>query len=226
MKHKARKDSKFVKVVLLTNTISPYRIPVFNHIAEKVDIRFVFLCDMLEYLKLKVHWDDIEFDYYILKGKEIFFYHREFTLHLNAGFLRLLTKEDPDVIVSLGYTYVESVLSLIYAKLKNKRFVLWSGSTLDSSISKNFLVKLIKKKFISKCDTYVTYGSKATEYLLHYGADEKKIITTSNTADVNYWMKKCDELRSHERVLKLRKTFLSTNILFVGQLIFRKGKSS
>jgi len=214
-----------MKILFITNIISPYRVPLFNYLNtfSGHKIKVFFLAETAKHMRWQVDKQTIKFDYEILDGINIFIPRMEWTIHLNKAVVKKLSRENPDVIVALGYDYPAVITALIWAKIKKRKFVLWSGSILDSSGSKNFLVKLIKKKFISKCDAYVTYGTRATEYLLHYGADEKKITTASNTVDVNYWMKKCDELRSHERVLKLRKTFPSTNILFVGQLIQRKG---
>lgn len=214
-----------MKILFITNIISPYRVPLFNYLNtfSEHKIKVFFLAETAKHMRWHVDKKTIKFDYEILDGVNIFIPRMEWTVHLNKAVVKKLNSENPDVIVALGYGYPAVITALIWAKIKKRKFVFWSGSTLNSSKSKNFLIKLAKRKFISKCDAYVTYGTKATEYLLHYGAEEKKIITSSNTVDVNYWMKKCNELRSHERVLKLRKTFLPTNILFVGQLISRKG---
>jgi len=214
-----------MKVLFITNIISPYRVPLFNYLNtfSEHKTKVFFLAETAKHMRWRVDKKTIKFDYEILDGVNIFIPRMEWTLHLNKAVVKKLNLEDPDVIVALGYDYPAVIIALIWAKIKKKRFVLWSGSTLNSSKSRKFWINLAKKKIIISCDAYVSYGSKATEYLLYYGAEERKIVTAFNTVDVNYWMRKCDELCSHERVLKLRKSFPSSNILFVGQLIPRKG---
>jgi glycosyltransferase involved in cell wall biosynthesis len=210
------------KVLLITNVISPYRIPVFNYLARNVDIMFVFLGGMLSNLKLKVYWDEIKFNYRILKGKEIFFPHREFTFHLNQGFLRLLMKENPDVIVSLGYTYIESIIGLIYAQLKNRMYVLWSGSTLNSTMSKSLIINRIKRIIIKNCDSFLSYGSDAADYLIHHGANKDKIIISCNTIELEKFYLKSKEFSVNRELVKIQYNLPKLNILFCGQLIPRK----
>jgi glycosyltransferase involved in cell wall biosynthesis len=177
---------------------------------------------MLKNLELKVHEDDIKFDYHILKGGEIFFNHREFTLHLNRGFLRLLIKENPHVIVSLGYSYLESILGLFYAKVLGKKFVLWSGSTLHSSMSKHIAIRKIKEMVIKRCDSFLAYGSNAADYLIRYGANESKVVVGCNTIAVNYFIAESSQLAWQKEEIKREKKWPAKIILFSGQLIPRK----
>jgi len=207
------------KVLLLTNVISPYRIPVFNHLAKKTDILFVFLCEMLREWKLKVYLSKIKFAYVVLKGIQVFFRKKEFTLHLNRGFLRLLIKEKPDVIVSTGYTYIESILGLIYAKLKNKKFILWSGTTLNSSESKNLIVCKIKRAIITRCDSFLAYGSEAADYLIRYGADKDKIVISRNAIEVENFSVESKKYVVDKESLKERYNLPMLNILFCGRLV-------
>lgn len=210
------------KILLLSNTIAPYRIPVFNYLARKANITFVFLSGMLKNLKLKVHWDEIKFHYQILSGKQIFFGHSESPLRLNRGFLRLLIKENPDVIVASGYNYIESIFGLIYAKLKNRRFVLWSGSTPQSSRSRNFAIMKMKRTIIRKCNSFLAYGSDAADYLIAYGADKNTIVTSCNTVDLQAFHLKSKEFFPNRELFKRQHNLPCLNILFSGQLIPRK----
>lgn len=213
---------KSFKIFLITNTISPYRIPTFNYLANNLEVLFVFLCPMLKDYKMKVLWDKIRFKYQVLPGKEIVV-NGDFTLHISSGFIRTLWKFSPDVIVSLGYAYFETFIGLLYAKLYRKKFVLWSGSTLQSSTSRNAFTILIKKILFRNCDAFLAYGSAAAEYLIFHGAARDKIIVGCNTVDVTQystvWGATSEEARNK---FKTENGLAKHNILYSGQLLARK----
>jgi len=61
------------KVCILTNIISPYRIPLFNAVSEEKNFKFcvIALTEREKNRKWKSQKSSIKFDYQILKSKQL-----------------------------------------------------------------------------------------------------------------------------------------------------------
>ena len=94
------------RVVILTEIISPYRIPVFNALAETawIDLHVIFLAETDSTLwQWKVYKDEIRFSFEVLPHwrRRV----RGYNVLLNRGVNAALTKAKPDVVVCGGYSY-------------------------------------------------------------------------------------------------------------------------
>lgn len=213
-----------MKVLLLTNIISPYRIPLFNLIAREDDFEFkvLVLAENEKNRKWKLAKEKIQFNYEVLPGLHTFIRCRDLPIHLNWGLLKRLIKYKSDIIILSGYESSSYWLALIYAKFLGKKLIFWNGSTLESSRSNNFLINTFRRLFIKNADTYLTYGTRAKEFLIHYGARPKRIVVGCNTVDIDYFIKESSQLASRKEEIKKEKGYPSKVILFSGQLIPRK----
>jgi glycosyltransferase involved in cell wall biosynthesis len=210
-----------IKTLLLTNTIAPYRIPVLNKINEEKDIELTvwYLEEREKNRKWNINHQEINYKYVCLPGLHTYIQSMDMGVHLNPGLFMKLIKFKPDVIITSGYDALGYWSALLYSKLLRKKFMVWWGSTLESSRVKNKLVNQIRRVFFSSSNSFITYGTSSTQCLLHYGVNRDKIITGYNTVDVKYFHKKYKE--------KIQNSLLSTHqeiqLLYVGQLISRKG---
>jgi hypothetical protein len=117
------------RVVLLTEIIAPYRIPVFNALArhEVLDLHVIFLAETDKKLR---QWDiyknEIRFSHQVLPswrwraGKGNFLFNR--------GLWSALNKISPQAIICGGYNYAASWEALLWARRHKTAFVLWSES--------------------------------------------------------------------------------------------------
>ncbi|MGR9048637.1 glycosyltransferase family 4 protein [Halobacillus faecis] len=207
-------------VLILTEGMTPYRIPVWNEINKQNDINLEvwYLQEKENNRSWHINKNYIEYKYSILDGKHYFIQSMDLGFHFNPGLFAKLKSEAPDLIITTSYHVLGFWTALFYAKLFNKKLMVWWGSTLKSSRVKNLLMNLIRKVFFFNTDSFITYGTEATNALLHYNVDEKKIFTGYNTVDINYFYK-----NQKKQVLNLEKNRNVVNFLFVGQLITRKG---
>lgn len=211
-----------LKLCLITDIIAPYRIPMFNHLAKKSELKVIFLAENEKNRKWEVYREELKFDYVVLKGWHLFFQNYEVPIHFNLGFLKQIRKYDPDSIVMCGYHHLASWLSLIYSRRYGKKITLWSGSHLLSGFIKNRLTDIYKKLIIPKFDSYITYGTAAKEQLIYYGVDKGKITVGCNAVDIDYFISQTKKAEQNE-IEELKRTFLKKNILYVGSFIPRKG---
>ncbi|MDI3479936.1 MAG: hypothetical protein PWQ14_1082 [Rikenellaceae bacterium] len=208
----------------MTNMLPPYRIELFNNIAseESIDFTVFFLSESEKNRKWNINKERIKFKYKILKGYQIFFPKKDWALHLNRGVIRNLLGVKPDIIIA-QYDELAYWVAFLYAKIFRKKFVIWNGSTLLSSEKTKGIVGNVKKLLFKNTDAFVTYGSKASEYIRYFGISEDKIFTGCNTVDVEYFYNQSLLYKNSEEY-KMRRNELN-KIVFVysGQLILRKG---
>jgi len=215
---------KRAKVLLLTNMISPYRIELFNYLHNHGNFAFrvIALVEKEENREWQVAKRLIEFEYQTLPGLHKFLRKKEISLHLNRGLWRILLGYRPDVVIASGYDALAYWEAFLYCRMHAKNFVLWSGTTLLSTERTHGLVGLMKKMIIGKTNRYISYGTKAAEYLLHMGASNTRIHIGINTVDMDWYRREYSIIRSDNSFKAERSKYPPVMLLYVGQLIERK----
>jgi len=215
------------KVILLTNIISPYRIPLFNYISKNggFSFRVIALAKTEKNREWKIAKEKIHFDYKILPGWHLFFYSRmrKIATHLNWGVFTNLIRYNPDVVVIGGYNNLASWQALLYCKIWRKECILWNETTLLSASHIQGIYGLIKKVIIQGVGKYIACGKKAKEYLEYFGASPERIYISIDTVDVHLFYKMASRYRGSKNFLEERKRFPKLLLLYVGQLVKRKG---
>lgn len=215
------------KVILFTNIITPYIIPLYNYINQKGNFNFdvVTLAEREKNREWKLNRERILFNYKILPGLNLFFYgkKREKSIHLNFGVFVFLLIHNPDIIIISGYDCLAYWQAFLYCKLFRKKCILWNGTTLLSAGSLKGVKGFLKRFIIKKSDRFIAYGTKAKEYLEYFGAKPGNIYISLDTVDVNYFQEKVTNFKYRPDVLEDKKKLSNTVILYVGQLIKRKG---
>lgn len=218
---------KNLRIILITNILSPDRLPTYNILGGKksIDFKVIFLAENEKNRKWKMYGDKnrIKFQYDVLPGIHLYFSKMDWGLHFNYGLFFKLIEYKPDVIVVTGYESPAYWAALVWSKIFRKKFVLWSGSTLTSGTMRNFFVNSVRKIFIKNADAYLSYGTLAKEFLIFHGAQPEKIIVGCNAVDVEWLKRENQRLVSEKERIKKQKGFPRLNILFSGQLIPRKG---
>ncbi len=212
------------KLVILSEIIAPYRIPVFNALArhENVDLHVIFLAETDPALRQwHVYKNDIHFSYQVLPS-----WRRRIGNHnilLNRGLTSALRTASPNVILCGGYNYLASWQSLFWARRHRVPFSLWVESTTRDLRSGSRLVKFLKAKFMHQCAAFVVPGKSSFEFAMSYGAPEESIFTAPNAVDTKFFAERADTVRrdaaTHRRMLRLPSRFF----LFVGRLVRDKG---
>jgi len=214
-----------MKVLLITNIIAPYRIPVWNYIARADDFDFkIFFMKESEYNReWKIALKEIDFKYKILSGLHLPIKKLSWEVHLNFSIWPELKKENPDIVILDGYDAPTIWLALLWTKLRRKKVVFWIGSTLFSSKKNKGIIGRIKRFFIKLGDSFIAYGQSAKEYLLFLGAKKEMIFTGCNVCDQDFFRNGTNNYRERPEFFEERKTYPLVLFLFVGRLIRGKG---
>lgn len=215
------------KVAIVTNILSPYRIPLFNqiHKMENIDLTVYLLShneknrlwsiDSNTAFKCKI-LPDYGFDWSNSVG---------LICHFNPHIYSEIKKENFDLVICGGYDSLTALILLTMSKIEKIPFILWSGST---QYENRGIFRIIGKPIISlfskHSDSFIAYGSRAKQFLISNGVAEKKIFKAYNTVDINYYKNECLRHKDKKSIL-LKENNIKQNkcILYVGQLTARKG---
>ena len=211
-----------MKLVVLTEIISPYRVPVFNALAEypELDLRVVFLAETDPSMRQwRIYRDEAHFSYEVLPS-----WRRRFGKHnilVNTNVVIALERACPDVILCGGYNYLASWQALHWAKKNDVPFLLWSESTAHDQRNAYSVVENLKQMFLNDCSGFVVPGKSAFEYVSGMTRSEN-VFVAPNAVDNELFSVRSQKAAKNSRLrsqLGLPERFL----LYVGRLVRAKG---
>ncbi len=212
------------RVLILSEIISPYRIPVFNALTqhESVDLHVVFLSETDAGLRQwRVYKDEIRFSYEILPSAR--FRTGRSSVLLNWKLRSCLEKFAPEVIICGGYNYVASWEALWWARNHRAELILWSESNRHDARSGLGLVESLKTYFLSRCDRFVVPGKASCEYLRTLGSGERSLTIAPNAVDNDWFQFQAQSIRDRASDFRAELALPPSFLLFVGRLVREKG---
>jgi glycosyltransferase involved in cell wall biosynthesis len=212
------------RIVIITELIAPYRIPVFNALAQRngIDLHVIFLSETdYSQRQWRVYKDEIRFPYEVLSSWRRRLGRRNFLL--NWGLETALRQARPDFIICGGYNYVASWQSKSWARRNDVAFSLWCESTSRDFRKGYRLTEFYKKQFFRHCDAFVVPGKSSSEYLKDFGVPEQLIFTAPNAVDTELFANRANVIRqaaaTYREALRLPPRFF----LYAGRLVREKG---
>jgi 1,2-diacylglycerol 3-alpha-glucosyltransferase len=212
------------RVVILTEIIAPYRIPVFNALAARSDVdpHIIFLFETDPSLRQwHVYKDEIKFSYEVLGGWRR--HLGKYNLLLNAGVSAALRRARPEVIVCGGYNYLAFWRAALWAKRNNVPLLLWSESNSADQRGKHPLVESLKRRFCAMCRAFVAAGAAPRDYLLELGAAESSVFIAPDAVDVQMYAHAAARVRERPAELRAEHALPERYFLYVGRLVEEKG---
>jgi glycosyltransferase involved in cell wall biosynthesis len=212
------------RLVITTEIISPYRIPVFNVLAEHpdVDLHVMFLAETDSSMRRwKVYKDEIRFSYEVLPH-----WRRRvagYNLLLNRGVASALERAHPDVIVCGGYGYLASWQVLDWARRCKRPVFLWSESNQQDQRRGMPHVEMLKRRFITACTGFVVPGKSAAAYVETFGVPRARIFVAPNAVDNAFFSRQASAVRSRAAEMRRQFGLPEHYFLYVGRLISSKG---
>ncbi len=212
------------RLVILTEIISPYRIPLFNALAQnpEVDLHVIFLAETdPELRQWQIPKEEIEFSYQILPS-----WRRRvgrYNALVNRGVGSAMAKAAPDVILCGGYNYVASWQALFWARMHKIPFYLWSESNVQDLRRGHALVEFLKAEFLTKCSGFVVPGRSALEYLRVHKIEDGAIFAAPNAVDNDYFAVASAAARQNAARVRPELVLPKRYFLFVGRLVREKG---
>ncbi|MGA2964997.1 MAG: glycosyltransferase family 4 protein [Terriglobales bacterium] len=212
------------KTLVLTEIVSPYRIPVFNSLAERgdIDLHVIFLAETdPTQRQWRVYKNEIRFSHEVLPSWR--FRGNGWHLLLNVGLTARLKNFSPDVMVCGGYNYVASWQALMWARRRRVKFILWSESNAQDTRGQRKPIEFLKAQFRKRCDGFVAPGKAAGEYLRMLGAPAESIFTAPNAVDNDFFAAQAAAVRRAPDSFRKKFGLPQRFVLFVGRLVPEKG---
>jgi glycosyltransferase involved in cell wall biosynthesis len=212
------------RLVILTEIISPYRIPLFNTLAREpeIDLHVIFLAETDPNLRQwQVYKQEIKFSYQVLSS-----WRRRIGRYnglLNFGLKAALKTATPDVILCGGYNYLASWQAISWARSRGVPFFLWSESNVQDMRSGHMPVELLKDKFLKRCSGFVVPGRSAREYLHAHKMEDSLIFTAPNAVDNDLFRNAAEVARQQADQQRAQLRLPDRYFLFVGRFVREKG---
>ena len=212
-----------VRLVILTEIISPYRIPVFNALAQhpEIDLHVIFLAETDPSIReWRVYTDEIQFSYEVLPSWRQRLGKHNLLINRNVG--GAITRAGPDVILCGGYNYPASWQALRWAKRNDVPFLLWCESTAGDRRNLYWLVESLKQTFLNDCTGFVVPGNSALEYVRRMTGSEH-IFVAPNAVDIHLFSTQSATALMKGPRLRGELGLPDRFFLYVGRLVRAKG---
>jgi glycosyltransferase involved in cell wall biosynthesis len=204
------------RILLITNLCAPYRVGLFELLAKKYRIKFLFFS----------------------AGEEKYYDGPSVTgnfdgEYLSGFYLLPKVKINPKLIKTLlfgNYTHIiQSVngpmpvlLGFLIGKLRNKKIILWSSFWRHPSTLFHRISFPVVSFLYNKSDAVVVYGSHVQKYLESIGINSAKIFIGWQVQENKKFLTKVSS-QQHEELRRRLGVNNNKVILFVGRLVEVKG---
>lgn len=204
-----------MKVLFITNIPSPYRVDFFNELGRYCQLTVAFERKSARDRDEKWQADESHsFETIFMKGKEV---GADASIDLQVI---SIIQRGYDIIILGGYSSPTYVIAMEYMKVKRIPFIMNADGGFVKKDRK--LLYAVKNHLISSPTAWLSTGKMTDAYLMHYGANEKKIYRYPFSS-VKF--SECVLPTEQERCEKKRLLNMAEEkvIITVGQFIPRKG---
>ncbi|MGH9510682.1 MAG: glycosyltransferase family 4 protein [Terriglobales bacterium] len=212
------------RVVILTEIIAPYRIPVFNALArfDGIDLHVIFLAETDATTRgWLVYKNEIRFSHQVLPSYRTRLFGKN--ILLNVGIGAALRKARADVIICGGYNYVAFWRAWFWSRRHEVPFLLWAESNARDRRRNAQWIEHLKSVFIRRCDGFVVPGAASREYLKSFNIAEERVFTAPNAVDNGLFEAIAGDTRRDAAKWRLQLGLPQRFFLFVGRLVRAKG---
>lgn len=170
-----------MKVALLVNIPAPYRVPVYDRIADRLghDFKVIYMAELESNRKWKV--PDLKHDHVFLKGFTVSRGTRH--VHVRFGVLWQLLRFRPDVVVTAGFN-PPMLMGWLYSVLFRKRHVPMSDAWVGSEANLSGLHRVIRKWVFGTSRAFIGASQQTLELFKSYGVHQnlfKACLCVDNT---------------------------------------------
>lgn len=218
------KVEKNVRVLLLHNFLSPYRIPLFTELASRFNLE-VWILGNIESVR---NWPAIppgaNFRYRTLPHVTIPLGSAYNVILINHTLAAELKRHSHDVIICCAWDTPATFYAALHARRTKTPFVLWSGSTAAENTLVRAVTKPLVKWLVQSASAWIAYGTRARDYLVSLGARPDRTFLAFNTVETATFAALSDAARPTRRELREQLEVSAPRvILYSGNLLDLKG---
>jgi glycosyltransferase involved in cell wall biosynthesis len=158
------------RIGVVTNVPAPYRIPLFNCIARRLEatgahFRVFFLGTRSRRRPWMTPSDDLAFEYEVVRSFELPLGERRRLVPID--FERRLSAFSPSLVLTAGFSPLVSGRVAFWARHRRTAVGIWSGETRSKPVAERAARRLQRAWLLRQADFAIAYGFQAGEYLRH-----------------------------------------------------------
>jgi len=210
-----------MKLAVVTNILTPYRVPLFEALARKCEQFTVLLMAEREENR---QWEIglVPFRTELLPGWHLRPRGADVSLHLNYGVMKRLRRLNPDVVLSGGFAPAH-LAAFAYCKLFKKCYVQWGEFTLRDGARSSPLRRLLRHLMIGGADACIASSNEARDAFQHYGPTSRPILTASMPIEIERIHDEVVAIKRAAEYAARRSHYPGPVLLSVGRLLDAKG---
>ncbi len=171
-----------VRIALLTEIPAPFRIPLFNALAERAQLLVLFLARAdPRRPHYEHHEDEWRFDHRFLRGRDARLGDR--WIVLNRGVLPALRAFRPSAVGVGGWNQPAFWQALAYGKTVRVPLIVWIESTARDARSEALPLELTKRGFVRGAAGAFVPGRASADYARTLGIADERIVVAPNAVD-------------------------------------------
>jgi glycosyltransferase involved in cell wall biosynthesis len=162
-----------VRLAIVTNIPAPYRVPIFNRVAEHQGIELqVFYSARKEPDR---EWDlpTIAHQHQFLR-ESVFRRRNGRFWHNNPDIFNALRHFDPQVILTTGYNPTH-LYSFAYAQWYRRRHVVMTDGTTQSEADLSWMHRALRRLVVTRSSAFIAASCAGQSLLMSYGAPASKM---------------------------------------------------
>jgi glycosyltransferase involved in cell wall biosynthesis len=207
------------RLALLTTFIAPYSLPIWRALSKLVAELHVFISTKMEDNRdWDVCWDDLNLRLQktitIVRSERhrLGFANKRY-LHFPYDTIHCLRRYRPDVVISaeLGLRTIQS--TLFRALTPQTGLVCWADLSEHTEHGIGLGKRVLRKSLLRYADATIVNGESGARYVTALGADPQRIIRMPYVLDMKNLL----------TIPLSRDAYASRRLLYVGQLMERKG---
>lgn len=219
-----------MKVWLIQDILAPYRIKLFEKISQSSGVEFRLIL-LSKGLRSRPAWqydnELLPFTCERISGWSLYLSY-EYPINITPKYFFRLLNENPDVVICAGYS-LGTLLTFLFTAIKKKKYLIWMEGTKFTEQGRRSFIRLMLRRFLTRhAAALIDAGTESRSYLrsLLPANSHVPFFTAFNAVDNAFIFSETHRYRDNPNSLaKFRRRFASKNILFVGQMIERKGVS-
>jgi glycosyltransferase involved in cell wall biosynthesis len=200
------------RLVLFTEIPAPYRIPLFNALAERLDLRVVFLRKRQPSRLYRLHEEEIRFGWRVLPGLRFGGGSRWAVVNADVG----RAMRGADVVLLGGWNQPAFWQALAWARARRVPAIAWVESTLRDQ--RPGFATQAKRLFARRATAFCVPGRAAEDYVRSFRPDSR-VAVAPNAVDAGLFASRLPDRERLRSDLGLDRAC----VLFVGRLAPEKG---
>ncbi len=223
-------------LVLITNVLTPYRIPLYNFLhkeltKQNITLKILLSAPTYKFRKWSIDTSKIQFELQYLNNFNASVNEKTHFSYLKVW--KYIIKQKPNYIIIGGFN-IALIIAIILRLFLKYQIIVWSGTVNNTNRSESYIKLYIRKALAFFVQKFIVYGTLAERYIISLKKNAQ-VFKAYNSIDNNIFYNsnidlQCEKLqllyvgnftkgKRVEKLIEFANELKSRNILFNLKLI-------